>query len=139
MPETPSPALFDDSDTGSAAAALARHARFLEANLAAIPDFVYALDRQRRFTYANPAMLALFGLSADEMLGKNFADLDYPPSLADLLNSHIDRVVRERCDGEGRGFLPQPEGTGGLLRLSVGTGSGRRRFRRAGRGRVARR
>ena len=110
MPETPSPALFNDSDTGSAAAALARHTRFLEANLAAIPDLVYAFDRQRRFTYANPAMLALFGLSADEMLGKNFADLDYPPSLADLLNSHIDRVFADGVIVEDEVFFRSPKG-----------------------------
>lgn len=95
MPETSPPASSNHSDTGPAAAALARRARFLEANLAAIPDFVYAFDRQRRFAYANPAMLALFGLTADEMLGKTFADLDYPPPLTDLLNSHIDRVFAD--------------------------------------------
>ena len=110
MPETPSPALLGDGDTGSAAAALGRHARFLEANLAAIPDFVYAFDRQRRFTYANPAMLALFGLSAAEMLGKNFADLDYPPSLADLLNSHIDRVFADGVTVEDEVFFRSPKG-----------------------------
>ena len=59
--------------------ARARRVRFLEAKLSSIPDFVYAFDRQRRFAYANPAMLALFGRSADEILGKTFADLEYRP------------------------------------------------------------
>ena len=68
---------------------------FLETKLSWIPDFVYAFDRQRRFAYANPAMLALLERSADEVLGKNFADLGYPQDLASLLNSHIDRVLEE--------------------------------------------
>ena len=53
-------------------AELAGQSRFLEATLSSIPDFVYAFDTQRRFVYANPPMLALFGLSADEMRGKSF-------------------------------------------------------------------
>ncbi|WP_161138963.1 PAS domain S-box protein [Propylenella binzhouense] len=67
-----------------------------EATLSSIPDFVYAFDPKRRFAYANRAMLALFGLAAEEMLGKTLADLDYPSELADRLNGHIDRVL---CDG----------------------------------------
>ena len=42
-------------------------------------------------------MLALFGRSAEEMIGKTFAELDYPPDLAERLNGHIDRIFQ---DGE---------------------------------------
>ncbi|WP_242128074.1 PAS domain-containing protein, partial [Sphingobium sp. Sx8-8] len=61
-------------DQATGAAPIGR-ARFLHAVISSIPDFVYAFDPQRRFAYANPAMLGLFGLSADQMLGKSFADL----------------------------------------------------------------
>ena len=89
---------------------LAHRLHFLEANLSSIPDYVYAFDRERRFAYANPAMLALFGLTADEMIGKNFADLDYPPDLAALLNGHIDRIFAEGVTVEDEVFYQTPSG-----------------------------
>ena len=89
---------------------LARRVRFLEANLSAIPDFVYAFDRERRFAYANPAMLALFGLTAEELLGRTLLDLDYPPDLADLLNGHIDQIFREEVTVEDEVFYRSPTG-----------------------------
>jgi PAS domain S-box-containing protein len=115
MPETPLPTVFDDGEAASEIAALARRARFLEANLAAIPDFVSAFNRQRRFAYANPAMLASFGLSADELLGKNFADLHYPPDLADLLTSHIDRVFADGVTVKDEVFYRNPKGQAAYL------------------------
>lgn len=96
----------------AAGAELASQTRFLEATLSSIPDFVYAFDPQRRFAYANPAMLALFGLSADEILGKTFADLDYPPDLAGYLNEHMDRVLRGRGTTEGEFYYRSPTGHG---------------------------
>ncbi|WP_172601265.1 PAS domain-containing protein [Rhizobium leguminosarum] len=84
--------------------------RLLEATLASIPDFVYAFNRDRRFVYANPAMLALFLLSAEEMVGKNFSDLKYPPDLAARLNGHIDHVLREETTIEDEVFYRSPSG-----------------------------
>jgi PAS domain S-box-containing protein len=96
--------------TEQANAALAGQSRFLEATLSSIPDFVYAFDPQRRFAYANSAMLGLFGLSADEMLGKTFADLDYPPELAERLNGHIDRILKDGGTVEEEVFYRTPTG-----------------------------
>src|SRR4051812_29689411 len=93
-----------------AGAALASQSQFLEATVSAIPDFVYAFDPQRRFAYANPAMLALFGLSASEMLGKTFAELDYPKELADRLSAHIDLIVRDGVTVEDEVFYRSPTG-----------------------------
>ena len=96
----------------AAGAELASQSRFLEATLSSIPDFVYAFDTDRRFAYANPAMLALFALPADEMLGKTFADLDYPPDLADHLTGHIDRVLHGGVTTEGEVYYRSPTGYG---------------------------
>lgn len=92
------------------AEALGSHCRFLEATLSSIPDFVCVFDRERRFVYANPAVLALFALSPDEMLGKSFADLDYPVELADRLNGHIDRILRDGVTVDGEVYYRSPTG-----------------------------
>ena len=94
----------------AARAALASQSCLLEATLSSIPDSVYAFDRQRRFVYVNPAMQALFGLSADEMRGKTFADLDYPADLAKRLNGYIDRVLRDGATVEDEVFYRAPTG-----------------------------
>jgi PAS domain S-box-containing protein len=90
--------------------ALASQSRFLEATLSSIPDFVYAFDPQRRFAYANSAMLSLFGLSADEMLGKTFVELDYPADLAERLNGYIDDILRDGVTVEEEVFYSTPSG-----------------------------
>lgn len=91
-------------------AVLGSRSQFLEAALSSIPDYVYAFDPQRRFVYGNPATLALFGLSADEMVGKTFVDLEYPTVLADRLNGHIDRVLRDGVTVEDEVFYRSPTG-----------------------------
>lgn len=93
--------------------ALARQAKFLEASLSSIPDCVYAFDRRRRFAYVNTAMLTLFGLSADEMLGKTFAELDYPADLAGLLDRQIDRIFQDGTTIRDEVFFRSPTGHAG--------------------------
>ena len=51
--------------------------------LASIIDFAYAFDPQGRFLYANQPLLDLLGLTLDEIVGKTFFELPYPPDLAD--------------------------------------------------------
>lgn len=102
----------DESPAAAPDPAFTTSSPAVEARLSAIPDFVYAFDRQRRFAYANPAMLALFGLPSDEMLGKTFVELDYPPHLAERLNSHIDRIFEDGVTVENEVFFNGPTGYG---------------------------
>ena len=104
----------------AASVELASQSRFLEATLSSIPDFVYAFDPEKRFAYANAAMLTLFGLSAGEVLGRTFAELDYPPDLADELNAHIDRVLNEGVTTEGEVFYRSPTGYGAYFNFLWG-------------------
>ncbi|GJD96100.1 PAS domain S-box protein [Methylobacterium iners] len=98
--------------SGAASIESASQLRFLEATLSSIPDFVYAFDRERRFAYANEAMLGFFGLPASAMLGRTLADLNYPPDLAKDLNGHIDRVLNEGVTTEGEFYYRSPSGCG---------------------------
>ena len=94
----------------AAADTLARQSRFIKATLSSIPDCVYAFDTQHRFAYANQAMLALFGLSDDAMIGRTFADLDYLADLAARLNGHIDRILADGVTVEDEVFFRSPTG-----------------------------
>ncbi|MFP5076136.1 PAS domain S-box protein [Rhizobium sp. YIM 134829] len=94
----------------ASAARYAIQSRFLQATLSSIPDYVYAFDAERRFAYANPIMLGLFGLTERDMLGRNFEDLNYPPDLAAHLNRDIDRVFKDGSTIEDEVFFESPTG-----------------------------
>ena len=96
--------------TEAAGAELAARSRFLEATLSSMPDRVYAFDAQHRFAYANAAMLDLFGLPLEELRGRTFADLGYPPDLAAHLDRDIDRVLRDGVTVEDEVFYRSPTG-----------------------------
>jgi PAS domain S-box-containing protein len=64
--------------------------------MAAVADFIYHFDLKGRFTYANKALLDLWGKTYDEAMGKNFHELDYPPKLASKLQRQIQQVIASR-------------------------------------------
>src|SRR4051812_35631656 len=59
----------------------------------AITDFAYLFDLEGRFRYVNPPLLALWGLTLEEAIGKTFFDLPYPHELAARLQSQIQQVI----------------------------------------------
>jgi PAS domain S-box-containing protein len=60
------------------------------------PDFNYVLDLEGRFTYANRARLLIFQKTREEVLGKNFHELDYPPELAERFLREIRQVIETK-------------------------------------------
>lgn len=83
----------------------------MEAIVAATPDLVYAFDRQHRFIFVNNALLAMWGKTWVEAIGKTCLELGYEPSHAAMHDREIDHVV---ATGEPvRGEVPF-EGTYGL-------------------------
>jgi PAS domain S-box-containing protein len=71
-------------------------ARLFEKTLSAITDFVYIIDRNGRFLYANKALLNLWGLTLEAAIGKTFFDLKYPEDLATKLHGQIQQVFASR-------------------------------------------
>jgi len=64
-----------------AEALLAQRSRELEAALEVIPAIVYVKDAERKFTRVNTAMCELFGLAAEQMLGRTSEEF-MPAALA---------------------------------------------------------
>jgi len=70
-----------------------QHAKLFDVMLGSLQDFVYTFDTSGRFTYSNYSLLKLLGITLDEIIGKNFHDLPYPPELATRLQSQIAQVL----------------------------------------------
>ena len=79
-----------------------RQRRLYGTILGSTPDLVCVLDRDRRVTFANPALLEVWGVSLDEALGKPFGELGYERWHAEMHEREIDRVIasKEHLRGE---------------------------------------
>lgn len=82
----------------------ARVERAYKAALSNTPDLVYVFDLDHRFTYANEALLTLWGRSWDEAIGKNCLELGYPDWHAAMHDREIETVVATRRPV--RGMVP---------------------------------
>ncbi|OWK34448.1 PAS domain-containing protein [Fimbriiglobus ruber] len=70
-----------------------RRKRLYETALSNTPDLVYVFDLNHRFTYANEALLRLWGRTWDEAIGKTCLELGYEPWHAAMHNREIDEVA----------------------------------------------
>ncbi|UUO07247.1 PAS domain S-box protein [Blastopirellula sp. J2-11] len=70
-----------------------RQRRLYRTILSTIPDLVYVFDLQHRFTYANDALLKMWGRTWDEAIGKDCFELGYETWHAELHAREIDQVV----------------------------------------------
>jgi PAS domain S-box-containing protein len=88
-----------------------RQNRLYHTILSSTPDLIYVFDKRHRFTYANRALLELWGRSWDEAIGKTCLELGYPEWHAAMHDREIDQVV---ATGQPvRGEVPFA-GTGGV-------------------------
>jgi len=67
--------------------------RLYEAVIAYMPDLGYVFDRNHRFTYANKALLEMWGKSWDEAIGRNCLELGYEPWHAAMHDREIEQVI----------------------------------------------
>jgi PAS domain S-box-containing protein len=72
---------------------MARRQTLFDSILSSVHDLVYVFDREGRFTYANRMLLELWGLSADQALGKTMAELKYPKDVEEQLLTDVRKVI----------------------------------------------
>jgi PAS domain S-box-containing protein len=87
---------WDAIERARARAESDRLRRVYHTSLSTTPDLVYVFDRNHRFTYANEALLTMWGRTWDEAVGKTCLDLGYPDWHAALHDREIDLVVATR-------------------------------------------
>lgn len=73
--------------------------RVFDTILSSSPDLSYTFDLKGRFAYANQALIELLGLALDEIVGKNFFDLDF--SAAAELQGQIQQVIKTKNQVRG--------------------------------------
>jgi len=73
-------------------ARIERQSHVFNTTLSTITDFAYTFDRDGRFIYANRRLCDLLGITCEEIIGKNFFDLNYPDDLAAKLQRQIHEV-----------------------------------------------
>ncbi len=75
--------------------------RIYETALSNTPDLVYIFDLDHRFTYANAALLKMWGRTREEALGRTCLELGYEPWHAAMHDAEIDTVVATRAPIRG--------------------------------------
>lgn len=95
----------------NAVAETARHKRFYETVLSSTPDLVYVFNLAHRFTYANTALLALWGRTWDEAIGKTCLELGYEPWHAAMHDREIEQVIATRRPIRGDVAFEGPGGS----------------------------
>ena len=73
-----------------------QRARLFDTTLSAMTEYGFTLDPDGRLVYVNKALLDLWGLPLEQVVGKNFFDLGYPDALADKLQRQIKEVFETR-------------------------------------------
>ncbi|MDF1737897.1 MAG: PAS domain S-box protein [Verrucomicrobiales bacterium] len=84
--------------------------RLYETILSATPDLIYVFDRNHRFTYANRALLSMWGKDWNDAIGRNCLELGYEDWHAALHDREIEQVIATKKPI--RGEVPFT-GTGG--------------------------
>jgi PAS domain S-box-containing protein len=70
-----------------------RQQRLYETVLSNTPDLVYVFNLEHRFTYANNALLSMWGRTWDDAIGKNCLELGYEPWHAEMHDREIEQVI----------------------------------------------
>ncbi|HYH16622.1 MAG TPA: ATP-binding protein [Flavisolibacter sp.] len=83
-----------------------RQRRLYEAINGSIPDLIYVFDLNYRFTYANKALLDMWGSTAEQSIGKGLLENGYEPWHAEMHEREIDQVVATKMPIRGEVSFP---------------------------------
>ncbi|MBE7171697.1 MAG: PAS domain-containing protein [Williamsia sp.] len=70
------------------------------------PDLIYVFDLTYRFTYANAALLAMWGKTAEQAVGKGLLENGYEPWHAEMHEREIDKIVETKKPIRGEVSFP---------------------------------
>lgn len=82
-----------------------------EAVVSITPDLVFVFGLDRRFKFANPALLKLWGKTWQEAKGRTFEELDYPQWLCEQHDREMDTLLSTRAPVKGEVPFDGSEGT----------------------------
>jgi len=91
-----------------------RRERLLSTALASMSDFAQIYDQSGRILFVNKPLLDLWGLTLEEVVGKNFSDLGYSQELADKLNRQLRQVFETGQDVTDETPYTSPKGVKGF-------------------------
>ena len=91
-----------------------QQAEIFDITLSTINDFAYTFDKDGRFIYANKPLLDLLGITLEEIIGKNFFDLNYPEDLAAHLQNQIQVVFDDKVTIKDETPFTSPTGANGF-------------------------
>ena len=91
--------------------AVERQKRLYETITSNTPDLIYVFDKDYRFTYANQALLTMWGKSWEDSIGKGLLENGYEPWHAQMHEREIDEVIKTKQPI--RGFVSFPHATQG--------------------------
>ncbi|MBW1655287.1 PAS domain-containing sensor histidine kinase [Flavobacterium quisquiliarum] len=86
-----------------------KQTRFYHSIANTTPDLVYVFDLSYKFTYANKALLSMWGKSAEDAIGKGLRDNGYEEWHAAMHEREIDEVVASKKIIRGTVSFPHAE------------------------------
>ncbi|WP_289662106.1 PAS domain-containing sensor histidine kinase [Flavobacterium panacagri] len=86
-----------------------KQTRFYHSITNTTPDLVYVFDLSYKFTYANKALLTMWGKSAEDAIGKGLRDNGYEEWHAAMHEREIDEVVASKKIIRGTVSFPHAE------------------------------
>lgn len=80
--------------------------RLYETITASTPDLIYVFDLEYRFTYANSALLTMWGKTWDTAIGKGLLENGYEPWHAEMHEREIDQIIATKKPIRGEVSFP---------------------------------